>query len=471
MKLKFIFFCLLGLNIVSCKEKFSGTSDEEFKSSRIEVMKDLTSIEEEKLEKAFRVVALYAMEEKWNNSDKYIDKSINEISLDVINNKTYDNLVNFAEDFLKQENEGEIKKIEIKISEIELNRKKADSVITLLKAFKPTEIKIIKGIWDEPTISVKIINKSSLTEITEYLFDLTVYSISQNKKIDRVVSGSNYKEGKLKGEDDFFAYISRSLSPIIENSKRLQKQLQNPKYPITNLKEYDLRIEVKPYKIVLKNGTKYVYPKKTLADYNTEIKILQAQLKTLNSTLDELALKEMDIENEKSYNEEFLFELKEIRKIKYKSEERILKINKNITFTFPSRYEIKKQNSVGMYALSLSNSLSFDNSDENLIQYQIRDTTYIEYEDNYDKANGVLNVLKKETATYYIKETIDVLKTTNYYKLIDTDETGYIYVPHSDMYRLLRYLKINDTHYLYSMDFKNLNECVREFDRSKGLIK
>ena len=184
-----------------------------------------------------------------------------------------------------------------------------------------------------------------------------------------------------------------------------------------------------------------------------------------------IEIQEENTENEKIYNQEFLSALKGIRRIKYKSDEKLLKINKNLAFTFPSSYEIKKQKSSGMYILSLSDSLSFDNSDKNLIQYQIRDTTYIEYEDKYDKANGVLNILKKENATYNIKETINELKTTNYYKIIATDETGYIYIPHSDTYRLLRYLKINDTHYLYTMDFNNLNECVREFDRSKGLIK
>ena len=123
-----------------------------------------------------------------------------------------------------------------------------------------------------------------------------------------------------------------------------------------------------------------------------------------------------------------------------------------------------------MYALYLSDSLSFENSDKNLIQYEITDTTYVEYEDKYDKTNGLLNVLEKKNTNYDIKETINELKTNNYYKLIDADETGYIYIRHTDTYSLLRYFKIEDTHYVYTMDFKNLADCVREFDRSKSLI-
>ncbi len=474
MKLKITFLCLLALIHVSCQNKISGTSEEDFKSSRIEVIKDLTSEEQEKLEKAFRIVALYAMEEKWNNSDNYIDKSINEITLDIVNNKTYNGLVDFAENFLKLENKEKIKKIEMKISDIGLNRKKTDSIIRILEAFKPTGIKIYKGSWDEPTVSVKILNKGNLTEITEYMFNLCIYSISQNKVIDVVVSGGGSEKGRSKGEGDFFAYVSRSLSPIIAKSKRLEKQLKNPEYPITNLQEYDLRVEVRPSKIVLKDGTRYDYPKKILADYDAEIKILQEQLKQLKSLdvrLDELSLKESDSENETAYNEEFLPLLEKIRKVKNNSDERVLKIHKNLAFTFPSKYEIKKEKNGGIYIFSLSDSLSYDISDKNLIQYQIRDTAYIEYEDKYDKEHGVLNILKKENVSYDIKETINSLKIAGgHYKLIDADDSGYIYF-RSDSYKLLRYFKIKGTHYSYSMDFNNLKECIREFDRSKGMIK
>lgn len=473
IKMRTILFCLLVLSLVSCQEKFSGTSEEEFKSSKLIVIKDLTTEEQKRLEKSLRVITLYAMAEKWNKPNNYTDKSINEITLDVVHNKTYSNVVKFAEDFLKKENDKKIIKIENEISEIELNRKKTDSIIKILEAFKATEININKGSWNEPTIYIKIVNKSDLTEITEYMFKLSITSISQNKVIDGVGSGGSYEEGRTKGEDDFFAYVSRSLSPIIEKSKRLENQLKNSKYPITNLKEYDLRVEVKPSKIVLKNGTRYSYPKKKLADYDTEIKILREQLKqlkSLNGRLDELVLQETTTENETAYNEEFLSLLKEIRETKNKPDERILKINKNLALTFPSKYEIKKEKSVGMYAFHVSDRLSFDNSDKNLIQYQIRDTTYIEYEDKYDKANGILNILKKENVSYDIKETINSLKTTNYYKLIDADNSGYIYF-NNDSYHFIRYFKINGTHYLYSMSFNSLIECVQEFDRSNVLIK
>ena len=190
MKLKFIYFFPLIFCLVSCQEKFSGASNEEFESSLIAVTKDLTAKEQENLEKALSIVAEHLLIEKWNN-DKYSDKSINEMINDFVHNKTYSKLVNFAEDFLKKENEEKIENKEAHISEIRLKRKKAESIIAVLEKFKPTEITIVEGSWNKPKILVKTVNEGSSIEVTEYMFDLSIYSISQNKKIDGVGVGSS----------------------------------------------------------------------------------------------------------------------------------------------------------------------------------------------------------------------------------------------------------------------------------------
>ena len=47
MKFQFTLFYILLLSLISCQEKFSGNSDEEFKTSRINVEKNLNPEEKE----------------------------------------------------------------------------------------------------------------------------------------------------------------------------------------------------------------------------------------------------------------------------------------------------------------------------------------------------------------------------------------------------------------------------------------
>ena len=468
MKFQFTLFYILLLSLISCQEKFSGNSDEEFKTSRINVEKNLNPEEKENLEKALRIITLYAMAEKLQDSDRY-KKSVNDITLEIIDKKTYSDIVNFAEKFLKKENDKKIKNIESEISQLEIERNQADSIINILDRFKPNQIKIIKENLKTPEVEVEILYKGDLKEITQYMFDVEIYSISQNKRIDAIGIGGNFENSYTKNENDLFAYISLSLSPIIEKSKRLDEQLKNSNYPITDLKKYDLRLKVIPSEIILKNGTSYAYPQKNSANYDAEIDALDSQikqLKTHRNTLDELEIQE----KKAVYNEEFLSILEEIRKSPNQQEETSLKINKNLFLTFPSNFKIIKQNSPGMYSLYLSDSLTFNTDDENLIQYQITDGSNVECESFYDKANGELNILKKKNVIYDIKQTINNLKETEYYKLIDTDDSGYIYI-RGDKYHLVRYFKIDDTHYSYTMEFKNIDGCIEEFDRSKTMIK
>jgi len=166
---------------------------------------------------------------------------------------------------------------------------------------------------------------------------------------------------------------------------------------------------------------------------------------------------------EVAFNEKYLANLKEIREVKKDSKEDSKTIGENLTLAFPSSYKIEKRRASGVYIFALSDSLVFDNSDENLIQYQINDTSGV-------KADGHLNILKKESVEHDFQETIDNIKSTNYFELVDHDETGYIYLQ-IKTYIFVRYFKKEGTHYHYTLEFDNLENCVREFDRSKELIK
>lgn len=473
MKLKFTILSLLIIILSGCQEKLSGDSDEAFLASRIKIEENLTTTEKENLEKAFRVIAGYAMAEKWKNPEAYEGKSFNDITLEIVNNKTYKNVINFAENYLKKENEEKIDQLKIEIDELQIQRRKADSVISVLNVFKTNKVYIDIGSWDQPTVYVEVLKTGKLSGIIEYMFNLSIYSIAQNKKIDAVGIGGNYDKDESVNENNFFTYVSRSLSTIMERSKKLENQLKDAQYPITDIKKYDLRVEVTPSKIILNDGTTLLYPEKNLAYFDAEIDALNKQIaefKTLNGSLDELELEENITKDEPAFNEEFLDTLNEIRKNNKQSLSKMFRVNTDLILTFPVNYKIIKQKSAGMYSYSLSDSLVFDNSDKNLIQYQIIDSTYTEYKSSSDKANGQLNILKDKNIEYDIKETIKELKSTKYYKLVDADDSGYIYIS-GDSYNLIRYFKANHYHYLYTMEFKDLSEGVLEFDRSKGIIK
>jgi len=479
MNLKIYLFCLIILSLISCKTKFIGTSKEQFQKSKVKILKNLPIDKQKNLEIALRVLTKYSMQKKSDNYGKYWDTSIDKIALDALDNKTYNKLVRFTEDFLKKENEEEKEKIQIEISELELNRKKADSIITIFDDFKPSNIYIEKYKSGNASLKIKILNKGDLTGITSYMFDLNIFSISQGRIIESIGVGHSNVAGISKGIDDYFTTLSRTLDLLTRKSKRLAKQLEEAESPIYNLSDFDLRIKITPSRIEMINGTNYVYPDKVISDYDNEIKVLQDNLERLNSldgTLDEFELQELDSKKEIAYNEEFAPLLKEIRATNIKSNLDTLSVSKNISINFPSQYEVIKKKSTEFYSISLCSNLTFNTYDKNLIQYQIKDTLYVEFDEVNDKASGVLSVLENKNISCNINEIVDkfidsnVSKPTWTYKLIEYDNSGYMYFE-DDRYKFVRYFNLNGTHYCYDMDFNNLKECVLEFERSKRLIK
>ena len=155
--------CLSTIFLASCQERLSGDSEIAFNTSREKLEATLTPQKQETLEKALRVVALHAMTEKWEHPDTYDGKSFNDISLALVDGKSYRGLVRFAEDYLEKENQLKIEKLQEEAEELKSARQKADSMLKVLEVFKPAEISIVEGTWDTPTIGVKVMNGSTFT--------------------------------------------------------------------------------------------------------------------------------------------------------------------------------------------------------------------------------------------------------------------------------------------------------------------
>ncbi|QXP58696.1 hypothetical protein [Olleya sp. HaHaR_3_96] len=475
MTIKHFLYSLLLLSSVSCKPKLSGDTEDDLTASLLVVKKELNVTQQEKLDNAIGVIGLYAMKEKWEHPDNHPNQSITAITLSTLNNKSYDAVVNFAEDFIQTLNQDKINALESEISELDAQRTKTDAVVTLLDAFKPSDIVIKENSWDEPALYLKIKNTNNLKDITNYMFTVNLYSIAQDKLILSTGFGSRLEHGNTIANDQFFCNISTSLSSIIQNSRRLQKLQPTFNYPITDLAQYDLRVEIIPSQIRLKDGTTYDYPEPNPKLIQEQIQTLKDQIQTLKNTsnsLDSFSQEDDNAHNQTpAFNQSYLADLEVIRQKPVNQLERLKKVKPNLNLTFPANYEVKKQAIGGMYIFNLSDSLVFDNSNKDLIQYQIQDTTYIEYQDSYNKPNGKLLILKKPNVAYDFKETMDAVKEeAQRNKTIDADTSGYIY-QRINNYNLVRYFKIQNDHYLYVMTFKNLEDCVKEFDRSKNMIQ
>ncbi len=466
---------LLLMIFVSCGKKISGDSPEAFKTSRLIVEKDLDQIQKDNLEKALRVILLEAMKLKWNKPEKYKGKSFDHISLQIIDNKTYNQIISLAEDLLKEENESIVKELEEEVVKLQKERKIASEIISKLETVTPTKIQIKKGSWDDPQVQVTFTNTRDLELSGAFSFAVDIYSVAKNIRIDGTKQGGNFNEDVSKQKGDYFTTVTLTLNGLTERSKRLNTQLEKAKYPIEDLTSYDLDIRTKTIKLTTTEGIIYEYPEQDLAYYDTKIGLLDQKLerkKLLKGTLEELELTDLTTKDEEKHTHVINLESIRNKNKGVSQEEQSIKIDKQLHLVIPKTYAIRKlpKKGFGTYILALSDSLIFDSNDKKLIQYQIQDTIYKEYVRDSDKANGKLNILKKENVSYDIKSIINETKESSYVDMIVADESGYIIRKFSNAFELHRYFKIENTHYYYILNFSDLEECVLEFDRSRNMI-
>lgn len=475
MKTSIYILTIFSLVLFSgCGAKFSGKSEKEFKASKLIVENKLDTIEKVNLEKALRVIVMYAMQVKWDEAEKYKGESFNNISLDIVDNKTYNGVIDFAEDYLEKENEikaGELKK---EITKLEEEKKEASKTIEMLALLKTTDIRIIKEEYIGeyvPLLKVTLTNTSNFDLIDGYEIDVNAFSIS--KKIKLNVDGSGLRKG-YNPQKGGIIIEKNTLKPLMRLSKTLSSKLKNATYPITDLTPFDLEVSAEAVSITTSDGKLYEYPEKDLIYFDNEIKKLKKELEIIESLegkLSEIELTDTNSNSNAVFNEKYIDEINSIREKSSanKLEEQLVKIDKNLSLKFPKAYHVLKQKFYGTSSIRLADSLTFNSQDENLIQFQIQDTIYKEYISKYDKAHGQFRALYKPTINYAIKDDIEEWKTS-INTLVEADDSGYITL-RADTYDLTRYFKIKGTHYLYSMDFKSLEECIVEFDRSKNMGK
>ena len=479
MKYLIYIFTLFSLLLLSgCAEKFSGKSEEAYNASKLVIESKLDAAEKIKLEKALRVIVLHALQVKWDEAKKYKGKSFDDITLDVVDNKTYDDVIDFSEDYLEKTNKRKIDKLTSEITKLENEKKAATKTIEMLALIKTTDIRIIQeeSFGEKmPYLKVTLKNTSNFDLVDAYKIDVDAVSISQNIPLTVDWSGQVGGHTIEKGGE---IIEKNSLSFLMELSKKLTSKLKSASYPITNLVPLDLEVSAKATVITTSDGKHYEYPDKELAEFDRELESLnkeRAMIKSLKGELSEFVLTDPDKNsgNNVVFNEKYAGKIKAIREksknTASKAEEQQVNIDKNLSIKLPKGYEAKKRKFSGMSSFSLSEDLSFDSDDKALNQFQIRDAVYREYISDSDKAHGQFRALYKPNVNFDIKKHIEDWKTP-INSLVEADDSGYITLLHSS-YELTRYFKFKGTHYLYTMAFKSLEECIAEFDRSRTMVK
>lgn len=285
---------LLILSMTSCHEKINGSSEKAFNLSRKNVEKELTAEEKINLEKAFRVIALKAMVLKWDEPEKYKNKSFNDISLNIIDGETYSSVCDIAEDFLQEKNKKEIEKVSNKIKDLEKKKAKIVAIEKELNLFKLGPIIIEETDWFgeiSPRLEVgyTYIGKTDLNGPVEISLEL-------NEKGTKKIAKS---QSMTYGDENHILKPGEILyqTAILNETKERNPQIwQNVKYPIQNpnLSNFDLELKMYVSSLYLK-GEKIIKPKTTIQDLNLEIEEQKNELKQISNskgTLDELELTE-----------------------------------------------------------------------------------------------------------------------------------------------------------------------------------
>jgi hypothetical protein len=278
--------------MVSCQDKFNGTDNQSFLVSKKIIEQKLDSIEKIDLEKAMRVIALQAMKLKWDEAKKYDEKSINEISLDLVDGLTFSSVINKAEDFLKHKNKKRIKELTNEIDSLNIQKNEILAVQKILNLFKVSSIIINqKDFFDDLVPEVEVdyqyIGKNTLTGPKEIEYNILKKS-TKEVLISQIITFGDDKS-ILENEET----LTQNL--ILGQTKQTNPQLWNvKKYPIENpnLADYDLELEVNVLSLML-DGKLTSLPKVNIKELDAAIKEkneIITELKTRKGTLDELEL-------------------------------------------------------------------------------------------------------------------------------------------------------------------------------------
>lgn len=285
MKIKLILFAILPL-LISCQEKFDGTSEKTFIDSRKIIEEKLSDGDKSNLENALRVITLSAMYQKFNDSNLE-ENTFDDILLKEVNGKTYKDVVKIAEKFLKEDRDRKIEQIQSEIRDLENIKSKyfqLKSKLDQLEA-KPVKIDLVN---DFLIITCAFTNNSNET-ITSYGTQIS-YS-SNNDEFDGWNCSFATNDGEIAPNETKLHTCNYDLESAKNKSKIIL--WDKIKYPITDFAKYNMVVECQTVSLSI-NHMDYELGG---MEFNNEAEInLQNKKKELEEhqqqkgTLDELVL-------------------------------------------------------------------------------------------------------------------------------------------------------------------------------------
>jgi hypothetical protein len=290
---QFLITLLLVTLLSGCSDKFSGKSEKAYNTSKTKIESKLSKEDKVKLEKALRVIISCAMNEKLNNPEKFNGKSFDEISLGIIDGKSFNDVVGFAEGFLKNRVTRKISGLKIEADSLNKQKNKLQEITSNLSALKITNTQIIEDDFfgtKEPFLNYTFINLTGMPLIGEYRFQIDIYTKSTGKLIGSYQEGTTLNDGSTINTNETVT-MSKHLSDEVKMNSNFWK---NAKYPVKDLSYFDLIINVFPVKYTTTDNKTFEKPEADEGYYLKKINEINSEIKQLLAapplTLDDMEL-------------------------------------------------------------------------------------------------------------------------------------------------------------------------------------
>ena len=297
MRAKFTILMLVAIFFASCGPKISGKDEQSFKASKAKMEEKLDKAAKEKLEKALRVIMVKAMKGKFNMPDDamYKGKSFDEISMAMVDGKTFSGVVSYAEDFLKEDRDKSIEDNNKEIDSLTIEKAKFIKQNEKLNGLKLTDLSITREeSFGKMSLYLNFTFVNHMdAEILRYMIGMDIVSKKDGKLINSILSGNNTgfddkikddEKGVMPGEEI-------SMKEYMGNIDANTDFFKNAKYPITDFSKLDFIVNVFPALIITRQEK--MVRTKGFESIDKKIKYLKTDLKQLKETkgtLDELEL-------------------------------------------------------------------------------------------------------------------------------------------------------------------------------------
>ncbi|BFM10929.1 hypothetical protein R50072_10820 [Simiduia litorea] len=278
--------------IMSCQDRLDASNRQSFEASREKLEQSLDESQRVNLEKAMRVVALEATRLKFEGAEEHQGRSIDEISLAMVDGLSYVSAAELAEGILKKRNAQDIIRVSGELARLNRQKLELEDIISQLDFFSVASVRL-SGVdfFGELTPALEVdyqfVGNHRLLGTKEIAYKIS--QLSTNNTIAHEVLIEGDSDSVLEGGD------------IIKNRiLMVQARQANPKfwhaqtYPVDNpnLSDYDIKLDVSVHSLII-DGEKTSFDKDTVKSINAEIEEMKstlAELSAMEGSLDELEL-------------------------------------------------------------------------------------------------------------------------------------------------------------------------------------